>query len=176
MNVESIGKPAFLTDIKYGDFFYGQMGDKVRPCIKAFFVENDTDVLDYVVSFTPSERGASDLPRLFEAKTLSGSGAYRISNPVFRHLVSAGTLLLNTEYWAKAGIIIESSNATYLTIKSGRMPHKLMYMNVATGELLTSPPKAPFAFITDWKIVLEHDEAEQALVSFPSAKTPTAVL
>jgi len=178
MNIESIGKPAFLTDIKYGDFFYAQLGDKVRPCIKAFIVENDAEVLEYIVSFTPSEREAGDLPRLFENKTIKGSFAYRVSSPAFRNLVSAGSLLLKTEYWPKAGIVIESSEATYLTVKTGRMPHKLMYMNVSTGELITSPPKAPFAFITNWKIVIDQSEVEQVLVSFPSsrARSPATVL
>ena len=168
MIVELMGKPAFLSDIKYGDFFYGQMGDQVRPCIKAFVVENESDLIDYVVAFTPADRDPAELPRLYDNKALRSTSAYRISAPYFRHTVSDNTLLLKTEYWPKPGILIESSEASFLTIKSGRMAHNILYLNVGTGELVSSPPKAPFAFVTEWQILVQHGEKEQVLVNFPA--------
>ncbi len=176
MNVELIGKPAFLADIRYGDFFYSQLGDRVRPCLKAFIVENETQITDYVVSFTPGEREMATLPRLFDTNMVSGNTAYRISQPAFRHIISDRSLLLKTEYWPKPGILIESTSASFLTIKSGRMAHKIMYLNISSGELVSSPPKAPFAFVTEWKIVFKGAEGEQLLVRFPPAKEAAAVL
>jgi len=176
MNVELIGKPAFLTDIRYGDFFYSQVGDRVRPCLKAFFIDVDEEVRDYFVSFVPGERDLNILPRLFETRNMSGNSAYRVSQPTFKHNISDRTLLLKTEYWPKPGILIESSEASFLTIKSGRMSHKIMYLNINSGELVASPPKAPFAFVTDWKIAIGGGDTEQILVKFPPLKEPAAVL
>ena len=167
MNVDIIGKPAFLSDIKYGDLFYTQIGERIYACIKAFMVKNDTDLIDYVVAFKPSERDRNHLPRLLEAKNLTSKSAYRISAPTFRSVISDNSLLVNTEYWPTPGIVIESSDATYLTVKSGPMPHKIMYLNINTGELASTPPKTPSVFVLEWKIVLQHENKEQTLVRFP---------
>ena len=167
MNVDLIGKPAFLTDIKYGDLFYTQVGERIYPCIKTFMVKNDTEIIDYVVSFMPSERDRSQLPRLLEERSLTAKTAYRVSGPIFRSLIAESALLMDVEYWPKPGIVIESSDAPYLTVKSGPMPHKLTYLNVNTGELLATPPKAPFVFVMEWKIVLQQAGGEQTLIRFP---------
>ncbi|WP_288901206.1 hypothetical protein [uncultured Sneathiella sp.] len=167
MNVDVIGKPAFLTDIKYGDFFYTQIGERIYPCLKTFIVKNDTEIIDYVVSFMPSDRDRTHLPRLMEERNLTAKTAYRVSSPVFRSLIVESALLMDIEYWPKPGIVIESSDATYLTIKSGPMPHGLMYLNINTGELVASSPKAPFVFVMEWKIVLQQGGGEQTLIRFP---------
>jgi hypothetical protein len=167
MNVDLIGKPAYLTDIKYGDLFYSQIGERIYPCIKTFTVKNDTEIIDYVVSFMPSERDRSLLPRLLEERNLTAKTAYRVSGPTFRSLIAESALLMDVEYWPKPGIVIESSDATYLTVKAGPLPHKLMYLNISSGELLTTPPKAPFVFVLEWKIVLQQAGGEQTLIRFP---------
>ncbi|MFC4271182.1 hypothetical protein GQF03_12315 [Sneathiella chungangensis] len=167
MNVDLIGKPAYLTDIRYGDLFYMQIGERIYPCIKTYFVKNDTEIIDYVVAFTPSERDRTYLPRLMEERNLAAKVAYRVSEPVFRSMINESSILTDIEYWPTPGIVIESSDATYLTIKSGRMPHKLMYLNISTGELIATSPKAPFVFVMEWKIVLQQEGSEQTLVRFP---------
>ncbi|MZR30125.1 hypothetical protein [Sneathiella litorea] len=167
MNVDLIGKPAFLTDIKYGDLFYTQIGERIYPCIKTFLVKDDAEIIDNVVSFMPSERDKSHLPRLLEERNLTAKTAYRVSSPIFRPLIAESALLMDVEYWPKPGIVIESSDATYLTVKAGPLPHKLMYLNVNTGELLTTPPKAPSVFVMEWKIVLHQGSVEQTLLRFP---------
>ena len=167
MKVDLIGKPALLTDIKYGDLFYTQVGRRIYPCIKTFMVKNDTDLVDQVVAFMPSDRDRTHLPRLLEAKPLETKSVYRISDPVFRPVISESSLLMDTEYWPTPGIAIESPEASYLTVKSGRMPHKIMYLNINTGELISTSPKAPLVFVLEWKIVLEQEDTEQTLVRFP---------
>jgi hypothetical protein len=167
MNVETIGKPAFLSDIKYGDFFFAQIGETIRGCIKAYLIENDAQIVDYVISFTPGYQDDFNLPLLVEARSLLGKTAYRISEPHFRHTVSAKSMLLKPEYWPKPGIVVENMDGSFLAIKSGKMPHKIVYMNFNTGELVFSAPKAPFVFVMEWKITLKRNDTEQVLVQFP---------
>ncbi len=176
LKVDLSGKPAFLADIKYGDLFYTQIGEHVYTCIKAFLIKNDTELVDYVVAFMPSERDKSHLPRLVEAQTLTGKSAYRISDPVFRHFISDTSVLLHNEYWPTPGIVIESSDATYLTVKSGRMAHRIMYLNIGSGELISAPPKAPFVFVLEWKISLQLQNSEQTLIRFPAAAPPVRLV
>jgi len=168
MNIDLVGKPALLTDIKYGDLFYTQISERIYPCIKAFIVKNETEIINYVVSFMPSERDRIHLPRLVEEKNLTATTAYRVSTPIFRSLATESSILMDIEYWPKPGVAIESSDATYLTVKSGPMSHKLMYLNVSTGELTATSPKTPLVFVMEWKITLQQNDGEQALIRFPS--------
>lgn len=172
MNIDLIGKPAFLSDLKYGDLFYTQIRGRIYPCIKAFLVKNDTEIMDHVVSFMPSERDRAKLPRLLDEKTLTVKSAYRVSTPVFRSLITEGSILMDNEYWPSPGIVIESSDATYLTVKAGRMSHNLSYLNLGTGEIISNPPKAPFVFVLEWKIILQQEGPEQTLIRFPQT-SPT---
>src|SRR5690606_6370180 len=167
MKVDLVGKPAFLSDVRYGDLFYTQFERAIFPCIKSFLVMNDAEILDYAVTFMPSDRDRTYLPRLLEEKGLQNKTVYCVADTSFRPLISEATMLMDIGYWPKPGDVIESPEATYLTIKSGRMPHKLIYLNVATGELVTTPPRAPFTFVTDWKITLDQPQGEQTLIQFP---------
>lgn len=167
MNVDLIGKPTFLSDVRYGDLFYTQVGRGIYPCIKSFVVMNDTEIIDYIVAFVPSDRDRTHLPRLLEEKNLPNKTVYCVSSTSFKPLISEGSVVMDIGYWPKPGNVIESPEATYLTVKSGRMPHKLMYLNITSGELLSSPPKAPFLFVTEWKITIDQSEGEQTLIRFP---------
>ncbi|TNE39116.1 MAG: hypothetical protein EP348_03900 [Alphaproteobacteria bacterium] len=176
MKLDLLGKPAFLENIAHGSLFYVQIGEHNYPCLKAFLVMNDSEIADYVVAFMPSERDRTHLPRLVEERTLNGKSAYRIGDPEFRPLVSEATLQFHTEYWPTPGIVIEAHDAAYLTVKAGRMSHKLMYLNISTGELLPTPPKAPFVFVQEWKIILKRGKMEQTLISFPPQAEPVRLI
>jgi hypothetical protein len=167
MNVESRGKPTFLTEIKYGDFFFAQIGETIRGCVKAYLIENDAHIVDYVIALTPGYKDETKLPLLIESKSVVGKTAYRISNPAFRPEISTNTMMLRPEYWPKPGIVVENLDGSFLTIKIGNRSHKIVYMNLNTGELAQSAPKAPFVFIKEWKMVLRKGDMEQILVQFP---------
>lgn len=170
MNLEPIGKPAFLSDIKYGDFFFAQIGETIRGCVKAYLIENDANIVDYIISFTPGHPDDVKLPLMVEARSILGKTAYKVSNPLFRHTISTKSMLLKPEYWPKPGIVVENMDGSFLTIMAGTMPHKIIYMNLGTGELIFSAPKAPFVFVLEWKIILKRNDAEQVLVQFPFTK------
>lgn len=167
MNVESLGKPAFLADVKYGDFFFAQIGETIRGCVKSYLIENDAHIVDSVIALTPGYQDESKLPLLIESKSVVGNTAYRISDPVFRPTVSTNTMLLRPEYWPKPGMVVENLDGSFLTIKNGNRSHKIVYMNLNTGELVLSAPKAPFVFIKEWRMVLKRGDTEQVLVQFP---------
>jgi len=167
MNVDLLGKPAFLSDVKYGSLFYTEIERRIFPCLKAFIVLNETEIVDYTVAIKPSERDRTHLPRLVEERNATTRPVYCVANTSFRPVISEATMLMELGYWPKPGDVIESQEATFLTVKSGRMPHKLMYLNISTGELHFAQPKAPLLYVMEWKIALDQPDGEQTLIHFP---------